>query len=316
MTITLVAIKKRKSESEAITAVEPVSTDINELSPSVAKKAKQPDTSKTAISLVGLKKRKSQTEESKSTETKSESIKGKKKQETEQIKAKLWQVTVDTPTEAKPANVTDKNKLKPEAIAPVTEAEPVKTLFFQAVGLIKGTVQKGANGKLKVTFEGQTWKLYGSRKLLEKIPEKTIFLIVYPLLSDGEVFGFRAIAFKEEQPEGWQINHFTLRGVWQFTHHAKRPVITIYRNRQQGDWDECKPLHIPILWENPPVAPFRFLSELKEGESKPERYFVQVYAQFESDSGFYFESMLGEPTTKIPKHLKKQVAITVSPEVK
>jgi hypothetical protein len=55
-----------------------------------------------------------------------------------------------------------------------------------------------------------------------------------------------------------------------------------------------------------PVPPFRFIPNLTKEDKKPERYFVQIQAKFLPEEGFFvFDSLLAEPTQKIPKYIKE-----------
>jgi hypothetical protein len=309
MAISLVGIKKRKSEESVPT--EPVQTEIKEASPPLQTKGKQAEKSKTTISLVGLKKSKpdaiapTEAKEASPVVEKGVTPSGKSQAATSFVGLKKRKPDAIAPVETVTAETKE---ISPIAGEPIKEAkQPKKELFFQAIGLIKGLISKGEDGNYIVTFEGQDWKLFGKKRILNRIPEKIMFLTVYPMLFNGTVFGFQVVAYNEKRPEGLRVNRFTLRGIWQFIPQFKRPIITVYRNEKRGDWDKCKPLHIPILWKDAPVEPFRFRSDLQEDEPKPERYFVGVNARFIPDKGFGFESLAEDPTKKVPKYLKKQV---------
>lgn len=309
MAISLVGIKKRKPEESV--PIEPVQTEINEASPSVETKAKQAEKSKTATSFVGIKKRKAdantptEVKEAPPIVEKEVTQPKKSKTATSFVGIKKPKTDAIAPTETVAAETTEISSVTGETQKETKK--PKKELFFQAVGLIKGLISKGEDGHYLITFEGHDWKLFGSKRILNKMPEKVMFLTVYPMLFNGTVFGFHVVAYNDKKPENLRVNRFILRGVWQFIPQFKRPIITVYRNEKKGDWDNCKPLHIPILWKDAPVEPFRFRSDIKEDEPKPERYFVGVNARFIPDKGFGFESLSEEPTKKIPKYVKKQV---------
>ena len=63
-----------------------------------------------------------------------------------------------------------------------------------------------------------------------------------------------------------------------------------------------KPNHIPVVWDDAPVEPFKFDPQ-KDKNSKMKRYFVQVRATFR-DGVYVVEEVLEKPTKKIPKFLK------------
>ncbi len=105
---------------------------------------------------------------------------------------------------------------------------------------------------------------------------------------------------------------FILRGIWQFIPKSSSPVISIYRNQEvlgaikklsiQQQLSLLKPNHIPVVWDDAPVEPFKFDPQ-KDKNSKMKRYFVQVKASFR-DGVYVVEEVLEKPTKKIPKFLK------------
>lgn len=65
-------------------------------------------------------------------------------------------------------------------------------------------------------------------------------------------------------------------------------------------WD-FKGLHVPLLWKDSQVPPFRFNPR---AEKQAERYFVEVKARFIAKlDTFGFVELLSEPTTTFPRHL-------------
>jgi hypothetical protein len=65
-----------------------------------------------------------------------------------------------------------------------------------------------------------------------------------------------------------------------------------------------KASHIPVVWRDAPVSPFRFNPKLdKEAQGKAS--FVQIKARFNSErDNFEFVSLLGIPTDSPPNYLK------------
>jgi hypothetical protein len=65
-----------------------------------------------------------------------------------------------------------------------------------------------------------------------------------------------------------------------------------------------KPSHIPVLWRDAPVPPFRFNPKL-EKEAQGKASFVQLKARFNSERNtFEFVSLLAIPSSLAPNYLK------------
>lgn len=119
--------------------------------------------------------------------------------------------------------------------------------------------------------------------------------------------------YMDETKQAELAEEFTLCGIWQVMTHCPMPVITIYRNFDQypfyqkmpGDVKKyfAKPQYIPVVWENPPVAPYEYYDKPKPSDQRP-RYFVQVTATFQGDH-YLVKEMLAEPTLEIPRFIKR-----------
>lgn len=208
-----------------------------------------------------------------------------------------------TEIEQKPLGSPDSLPLEPSPSQP-----PVSETFFQAIGFIQGVIVPGENGRTAIQVGSKVYKLYTKQKLLNKLEiGKEYLLRVYPAINNQkQVFGFYALRCFTDKPENTIPGMFTLKGIWQFLGQFKYPVISIFRNQQHHSRDLCKPTHIPLSWENPPVPPFRFNPNLTKDDKKPDRYFVEIQAQFLPEKElFVFDSLLAKPTKKIPKHLKE-----------
>ncbi|MEM7717459.1 MAG: hypothetical protein AAF349_28610, partial [Cyanobacteria bacterium P01_A01_bin.68] len=109
---------------------------------------------------------------------------------------------------------------------------------------------------------------------------------------------------------------FKLAGKWQFIAGCKTPVISIYRNFTQAHFEYYKsldqhkrklfasPSHIPLLWKNAPVTPFRFNPKL-EKHQQGETFFVKIKAKFLPDKDLFgFDNLVALPTTDSPKFIK------------
>ncbi|MHC5721725.1 MAG: hypothetical protein ACYTX0_59345, partial [Nostoc sp.] len=98
---------------------------------------------------------------------------------------------------------------------------------------------------------------------------------------------------------------FRLTGLWQFIPACQTPCISVFRNFTAERLDYIKQTetsrkvrfmkasHIPLLWKDAIVPPFRFNPLLpKEERGKPS--FVEVKAKFLPHRNvFAFESLLG-----------------------
>lgn len=189
-----------------------------------------------------------------------------------------------------------------------TEANP----YFQAIGIIKGKVFL-EDEKYKIRIGDSTYPLLGSKRLLPRLLEQdSVFLRVYPrtFFTPGDrqnvQLGFQVVAYQKELKEGDRPNIFLIKGIWQFIPQYKRPVITIYRNQKRGDWDKCKASHLPLLWRDAPVNPFRFDPKKTEEERKADKkYFCEIEAKFLPHKGCLgFNTLLTPPIDKIPPHKK------------
>jgi hypothetical protein len=214
-----------------------------------------------------------------------------------------------TEVEQKPLDFPESLPLKPSP-----SQSPVSENFFQAIGFIQGVIILGEDGRTAIQIGSKVYKLYTHPKLLKKLEIGKEFLLrVYPSITNQkQIFGFKAISIytgspeQKIKPEDAIPNLFILKGIWQFYSKSKDTVITVFRNQKRYPQDLCKPTHVPLSWENPEVAPFRFNPNLTKDDKKADRYFVEIQAKFLPEQGlFAFDSLLAKPTKKIPKHLKE-----------
>jgi hypothetical protein len=214
-----------------------------------------------------------------------------------------------TEVEKKPLDSSDSLALEPSP-----SQSPVSANFFQAIGFIQGVIVLGEDGRTAIQIGSKVYKLYTHPKLLKKLEIGKEFLLrVYPSITNQkQVFGFKAISIytgspeQKIKPEDAIPDLFILKGIWQFYSKSKDTVITVFRNQKRYPQDLCKPTHVPLSWENPEVAPFRFNPNLTKDDKKADRYFVEIQAKFLPEQGFFaFDSLLAKPTKKIPKHLKE-----------
>ncbi|MCL2932315.1 MAG: hypothetical protein MGG11_08555 [Trichodesmium sp. MAG_R03] len=162
-------------------------------------------------------------------------------------------------------------------------------------------------------------------------PEKNRYLTVYPNLvhypqprggTKAPKINFTIIAANDLPNLELKPNEFKLFGLWQFIGVSKCPVMSIHRNRKKDGSDRVSTLkekfkdndklhknltranHVPLLWKNSPVKPFRFNPKLDK-DKQGDRYFCQVKARFLADRGVWgFQELLVEPTLDIPRFYK------------
>ena len=208
---------------------------------------------------------------------------------------------------------------------------------FRAVGLIKAQVHVDDLENLSVTFQGHTYPLpfargrrsahYGLKSEIKHTGISTYRLVVYPKVIHfpqkdlpHQVF-FQLLAFDKGAQHNSlfdQINEFEfkLSGLWQFIAPCRLPCISVFRNFTPelldymnsddiiGKVKTFKGSHLPVIWKDAPVRPFRFNPKLsKEEQGHP--YFVQIKARFLPERNlFTFVQQLTEPSDIAPKFLK------------
>ncbi len=109
---------------------------------------------------------------------------------------------------------------------------------------------------------------------------------------------------------------FKISGLWQFIPVCRVPCISVFKNfdKQRLEYIKSAPLdkkvnfmkasHIPVLWRDAAVPPFRFNKNLDK-ETQGKASFVQIKARFNSDSdNFEFVELLGTPCQSPPNYLK------------
>ena len=76
------------------------------------------------------------------------------------------------------------------------------------------------------------------------------------------------------------------------------------RDKLKSKGVDFKGIHVPLLWKDSQVPPFRFNPK---AQKQGERYFVEVKAKFLARlDTFGFVELLSEPTTTFPRHLLSQ----------
>jgi hypothetical protein len=213
--------------------------------------------------------------------------------------------------------------------------------FFQAVGILSGTIRFNEEGKAFVNLGPKEYPLYyiPSKKKRQAydalIKEITATgnhnqrLIVYPRIlhfpkkEQPHNVSFQLVGFDNgKQPQGvaqeLQDFEFKLCGLWQFIPVCQTPCITVLRNFSQERLDYIKreetsalskvkfmkASHVPVLWRDAPVRPFRFNPKLdKEQQGHPS--FVEIKVRFLPNRDvFGFDSLLAPPADKPPRFFK------------
>ncbi len=245
-------------------------------------------------------------------------------------------------TKAKPENKNATTKQEAAAIenSVAHDSETINDQpQFQAVGIIKGEVKFHDDEKksISVTVGNKEYGVEcnrrhsdartGLKKEIEKTGETTQRLIVYPKVMHfpkkeqphrlwfqlvGFIQGDRAIGIAEQLAD----NEFKICGLWQFIPVCRVPTISIFLNFKQerldflkGSDDPAKEArfmkatHIPVLWKDSPVRPFRY--NPRGGKDQGHPYFVQIKATFiPHRDAFGFVEELGEPIEQTPKFNK------------
>jgi hypothetical protein len=217
---------------------------------------------------------------------------------------------------------------------------PPDGAIFQAVGVITGEVTFNAEGKATVAIEGKEYplfyapqhkKAYEALKIeIKKTGVSHQRLLVYPRVihfpkrEEPHQIAFQLVGFfrteRDANPEEITSElgdfEFKLAGLWQFIPVCQTPCVSIFKNYTEerkefikaADVDVkvkfMKGTHVPILWRDAPVRPFRFNPKLDK-EHQGSAPFVQVKATFLPDKGvFQVQELTSTPAAKPPRFLK------------
>ena len=225
---------------------------------------------------------------------------------------------------------------QPESDKSHSTSESENSSIFQAIGVIAGTVDLKAKPHPTISIQERDYALYHAhqKKLVFDFLKKQIRnsgsdyvrLMVYPRVihfpprDKPHVIGFQVLGFDNGSKSGlfadYQDFEFRFTGLWQFIPACQTPCISVFRNFTAERLDYIKQTetsrkvrfmkasHIPLLWKDAIVPPFRFNPLLpKEERGKPS--FVEIKAKFLPHRNvFAFESLLGLPQDKPPKFLK------------
>ncbi|MDY7009092.1 MAG: hypothetical protein SWX82_35610, partial [Cyanobacteriota bacterium] len=286
-----------------------------------------------------------ESEKSKLNPTKADELKVDKPSEKEKTFQSSQQSKTETKKQTKSNQKSESQKVATSKVKEEEKLEnkeeeslpPKQDYAFQGIGTLYGKIVKryeDNDAYYNLISEGKTYELiYNSPKVKEFLrldfnPDKDRYVTVYPYLTHfpnkntPPKLAFTIIAANDTPHLDLKVNEFKLSGLWQFIGVSKCPVISIHRNRK-GSGDRVSRLkkkfdneklnkkltranHVPLLWKDAPVKPFRFNPKL-EKDKQGDRYFVEIKAKFlPGREQWGFMELLGEPTLDIPKFYKPE----------
>ncbi|WP_414756342.1 hypothetical protein [Anabaena sp. CCY 9910] len=226
---------------------------------------------------------------------------------------------------------------QPQAEQQQTDQQPENNNLFQAIGVVSGDVLITGDLLATVTIKGREYFLKCARKnhqvfkalkhRIEDTGSSFQTLMVYPKAThfpkpdQPHNIYFELVAYKSENAnqglfEDCNDFEFKLCGLWQFIPVSKTPCISVFKNYKKERIDfiksaemglkvkYMKAAHIPLMWRDAIVPPFRFNPKASKDE-QAKRYFVQIKAKFAPEKNiFFFDSILGLPTEDVPRFLK------------
>lgn len=209
--------------------------------------------------------------------------------------------------------------------------------IFQAVGIIVGEVHLGEDGKNTITIDRSEYQLFyipskrrvfdALKKEIEATGNHHQRLIVYPKVihfprrEQPHQMAFQLVGFdrgREQEAVSKELDdlEFKFSGLWQFIPVCQTPCISVFRNftRERLDFiKQAEPVrkvkfmkasHIPLLWKDAPIRPFRFNPKI-EKEQQGHPIFVTLKAKFlPGRNVFGFVALLAPPQETAPKFLK------------
>jgi hypothetical protein len=217
---------------------------------------------------------------------------------------------------------------------PHTEIEE-QGAIFQAVGVIVGLVNLGEDGKNTITIGRSQYPLFSKKpKVFDALTKEikttgnlTQRLVVYPKAihfprkDQPHQIGFQLVGFdrgREQETVSGELGdlEFKFSGLWQFIPVCPTPCISVFRNftRERLEYIKqveparkvkfMKASHVPMLWKDAPIRPFRFNPKApKEEQGHPA--FVTLKAKFlPGRDVFAFVALLAPPQETAPKFLK------------
>lgn len=217
------------------------------------------------------------------------------------------------------------------------EPIPNTNAIFQAIGIIVATVNFDDDNRGQIILGDKQYSLFRAsnrqqsykalKKLIETTGQKQQRLIVYPKAihfpSKEQPYQLAFQLANFDKPTGnntitkeFDDFQFKLCGLWQFIPTCPIPCISVFKNSTsepisymkkatpQQRVKFFKPIHIPVIWNDAPVEPFRFNPELDK-QQQGHASFVEIMTQFlpEKDQ-FAFTQLCSPPSQTIPPFLK------------
>jgi hypothetical protein len=237
--------------------------------------------------------------------------------------------------------VSGTEQQQPEKPQEQQDEQERSSSLFQAVGIISGTIRFNEYGKTLITLGDKEYPLYyvpskNKRKAYEGLLKEMANtgnynqrLIVYPRITHYpkkeqmhqvgfQVVGFDKGCLNEGIAAELEDFQFKLCGLWQFIPVCQTPCITVLRNFTPERLDYIKreetstlskvkfmkASHVPVLWRDAPVRPFRFNPKTPK-EQQGHSCFVEIKVRFlPSRDVFGFDSLLAPPADKPPRFFK------------
>ncbi|MDZ8264524.1 hypothetical protein [Nostoc sp. ChiQUE01b] len=256
-------------------------------------------------------------------------------------------------TEAEGANPEPGSTDEQENLDIQSQIDDIETFgaIFQAVGLVTGEVQFSEDGKGTVSIGCHQYDLlYTRHKLrvfqalkreIENSGNHLQRLVVYPKIihfpkkEQPHRMGFQLVGFDKgrfEETISGELEdlEFKLSGLWQFIPVCSTPCISVFRNfsRERLEYIKQAPpaqkvrymkaSHVPLLWKDAAVRPFRFNPKVAK-EEQGKRAFVSLKARFlPGRDVFGFVALTAPPQETAPRYLKasRQDKATVQQEAK
>jgi hypothetical protein len=234
-----------------------------------------------------------------------------------------------------PENQSSSSKSKKQQTQQEGQNQETTTRFFQAIGVIEGEVSLDEQGKTKILLANKEYPLLPLPKHVEKLQalQEQIKetgnaikrLVVYPKVihfpdqNTPQQILFQLLGLEGKTKHGTiqELDNmeFKIAGLWQFIPVCRIPCISVFKNfsPERLEWIKqadirkrvkfMKASHLPLLWKQAPVKPFKYNPKAKQQKKAA---FVRIKAKFlPNKDAFAFDSLIESPTTdKIPKYLK------------
>lgn len=226
---------------------------------------------------------------------------------------------------------------------------PNDNAMFQGIGIIVGTVTLKDNNRCQVIISDKQYPLlYSSnspepykalKEEIEKTGNQQHRLIVYPQAgyfgSQKKPYQLSFTLVNFERPtrtnnifETLDNFQFKLCGFWQFIPDCPIPCISVYKNFDSGRMSYLKKVtpqrreqflkayHLPVIWEEAPVKPFKYNPQL-EKDQQEHALFVEIIAQFLPEkNAFNFIQLCSKPSQTAPRFFQMNKQNPAQPKIK